>query len=101
MTSKRITKGLATELGISQVAAKEFLDGLEAVLKREMNEMPVDDKFKCLDITFRKVKIKERMGRNPLTGEPKLVPEHGRVVLKQSVTQKMLAKELNNDIDRF
>lgn len=97
MTSQTVVKNLAGELGISQNAAREFVIGLEIVLKRMMNEMEVDSKFKCADITFKKIRVAERMGRNVLTGEPKLIPEHARVILKQSSSQKKLAKELNED----
>lgn len=85
MTRTELIDALAGEAGMDKKEAKQFLDGLTAVIEREIKaggEVPLKGLGK-----FKVQNRKARVGRNPLTGEPVDIP--AKTVVKFTVAKSL------------
>ena len=80
MTKSELVESLAQDLGLSKTAAKR---ALETVLERITTGLIRDQKCQIQGFgTFHAKMRKERMGRNPQTGEPMLIAARKTVTFK-------------------
>jgi DNA-binding protein HU-beta len=87
MTRTELIDALAAESEIDRKDAKRFLEGLVAVVTREIRgggEVPLKDLGK-----FKVQRRQARVGRNPLTGDPVDIPA-------KTVVKFMVAKSLKD-----
>jgi len=85
MTRTELIDALAGEASMDKKDAKQFLDGLTAVIEREIKaggEVPRKGLGK-----FKVQNRKARVGRNPLTGEPVNIP--AKTVVKFTVAKSL------------
>ena len=86
MTKTELVESVAQDLGLSKVDAQR---ALEAVLARITAGLVRDAKVQIQGFgTFHAKMRKERMGRNPQTREPMLIPARKTVTFKPGVALK-------------
>ena len=91
---KTLTVAVATELGISQAKAKPIVETIMATIKTALSK---GDSVKIVNFAkFSVVQRKERIGRNPQTGEPLKIEAKKAIKFKSG---KALADAVNTDWD--
>ena len=91
-TRNKLAERINVKLGYSKEEAKEFIDIVLNYIKNNINE---EENFKISKFaSFKVINKKERIGRNPKTGQDAIISERKVVSCKFS---KNLKNKINND----
>ena len=91
-TRSKLAERINVKLGYSKEEAKEFIDIVLNYIKNNINE---EENFKISKFaSFKVINKKERIGRNPKTGQEAIISERKVVSCKFS---KNFKKKINND----
>ena len=91
-TRNKLAQRINVKLGYSKEEAKEFI---EIILNYIKNNINAEENFKISKFaTFKVISKKERIGRNPKTGQDAIISERKVVSCKFS---KNLKNKINND----
>ena len=92
LTRNKLAERINVRLGYSKEEAKEFIDIVLNYIKNNINE---EENFKISKFaSFKVINKKERIGRNPKTGQDAIISERKVVSCKFS---KNLKNKINND----
>ena len=91
-TRNKLAERINIKLGYSKEEAKEFIDIVLNYIKNNINE---EENFKISKFaSFKVINKKERIGRNPKTGQDAIISERKVVSCKFS---KNIKNKINND----
>ena len=91
-TRNKLAERINVKLGYSKEEAKEFIDIVLNYIKTNVNE---EESFKIAKFaSFKVISKRERIGRNPKTGQDAIISKRKVVSCKFS---KILKNKINND----